>query len=168
MLADWNIPKHLAKFDWDYKEDGTVSVKVYPHDTTGDSEESKPADKPWFQATFSRDTKAGLPFSTDLYDFLGVNTTIASPPLPHASSKYNELAGTDNWAAVVPGQATKQAQLQLWDLRQGDGDRVEGQSTNAVGDEHFRYFWPGLLPLQPGLFMKDAEITFSDPEIWKA
>src|SRR5688572_7952938 len=122
--SDWNIPKHLARFDWTEGKWGEMTVKVYPHDTTGDPDESTASEKPWFQATFKPALLSGLPFSTDLYNILGVNTTLAQPPLPQAKSHYGELAGTNHWAATVPGQATKRASLQLFDMRQGDGDVV--------------------------------------------
>ncbi|KAH7311295.1 hypothetical protein B0I35DRAFT_356947 [Stachybotrys elegans] len=163
--TNWNIPKHLARFDWTEKN-GATTVKIYPHDTTGDPLESKPAEKPWFKATFTLDLLGGLPFTTDLYDILGVNTTLAQPPLPHAESKYHELAGTNHWAATVPGQATNKASIGIFDLDQGEGDVVEGQTTNVVGDEHYPNFWPGLLRFHPGMKLEDATITFSEPEIW--
>lgn len=165
---DWNIPKHLARFDWDEQENGDTTVKVYPYDTTGDETESKPATKPWFQATFKPDLPIGLPFSAGLFDLFGANTTLAQPPLPHKDSHYKELAGTDRWAATVPGQETLFAQLGVVDLYQGDGDRVDGKDVNAVGDEVFPNFWPGLLPVHPAMKLTDATITFSDPEIWDA
>lgn len=163
---DWNIPKHLARFDWSENSLGELTVKVYPHDTTDDPTEAKPAEKPWFQATWKLDLLGGLPFSTDLYKILGVNTTLAQPPLPQKESHYGELPGTNHWAATIPGQASKRASLGFLDLRQGDGDVVEGQDTNIVGDEYYPNFWPGLLPLHPALKLENATITFSDPEIW--
>ncbi|KAK2764222.1 hypothetical protein CKAH01_15762 [Colletotrichum kahawae] len=158
--------KHLARFDWTEKENGETSVKIYPHDTTGDLSESTPAEKPWFKATFKPDLVNGLPFSTDLYKILGVNATLAQPPLPSANSTYRELAGTDHWAATVPGQVTDNASLGVYDLDQGEGDVEEGKNTNVVGDEYFPNFWPGLLRFNAGIKLENATITFSEPEIW--
>ncbi|GJC92510.1 hypothetical protein ColKHC_01336 [Colletotrichum higginsianum] len=164
--GDWNIPKHLARFDWTESDLGKTTVKIYPYDTTGDPSESAPAEKPWFQTTFKPDLLGGLPFSTDLYKILGLNATLAQPPLPHANSSHGELAGTDQWMATVPGQFTDNASLGLFDLDQGDGDVEDGRDTNAVGDEYFPNFWPGLLRFTPGLVLANATITFSEPEIW--
>ncbi|KAL0932303.1 uncharacterized protein CTRU02_213256 [Colletotrichum truncatum] len=164
--TNWNIPKHLARFDWTENGKGETTVKVYPHDTTGDENESTPAKKPWFQAKFKPDLVSGLPFSTDLYKILGVNATLAQPPLPYANSTYGELAGTDRWATTVPGQFTDNASLGVFDLDQGDGDVENGQSTNAVGDEYFPNFWPGLLRFNAGIKLENATITFSDPVTW--
>ncbi|KAI9172825.1 hypothetical protein HJFPF1_02339 [Paramyrothecium foliicola] len=163
----WNIPKHLARFDWSENNRGETTVKIYPHDTTGNPSESEAASKPWFKATFKPDLLSGLPFSTDLYQILGINTTLAQPPLPQADSKYGELAGTQHWAATLPEQETKDASLGFFDLGQGDGDVEEGEMTNAVGDEYFPNFWPGLLRLHPGMKLENATITFNAPLKWQ-
>jgi len=163
---NWNIPKHLARFDWTEDEHGETAVKIYPHDTTGDPRESKPAGKPWFQAKFKPSLPGVLPFSTDLYKILGVNATLAQPPLPYANTSLGELAGTSHWAATVPEQVTDSASLGIFDLNQEGGD-VEGNlGTNAVGDENFPNFWPGLLRFHPGIKLENATITFNAPEIW--
>ncbi|GKT65215.1 LOW QUALITY PROTEIN: hypothetical protein ColTof4_07600 [Colletotrichum tofieldiae] len=165
--TDWNIPKHLARFDWTEAEHGETAVKIYPHDTTGDPSESKPAEKPWFQATFKPDLLSGLPFSTDLYKILGVNATLAQPPLPYAKSSFGELAGTNHWATTVPEQATDHASVGIFDLGQEDGDVEGNMGTNIVGDEYFPNFWPGLLRFHPGMKLENATITFNAPGIWK-
>ncbi|KAK1982020.1 hypothetical protein LZ30DRAFT_591432 [Colletotrichum cereale] len=165
--TNWNIPKHLARFDWTENESGETAVKVYPHDTTGDPSESKPAEKPWFQAKFKPLLPSVLPFSTDLYKLLGVNATLAQPPLPHGKTDLDELAGTNYWAATVPGQVTNHASLGVFDMNQEGGDVEESLGTNAVGDEYFPNFWPGLVRFLPGTKLEDTTITFSAPEIWK-
>ncbi|KAK2036551.1 hypothetical protein LZ31DRAFT_483416 [Colletotrichum somersetense] len=164
---NWNIPKHLARFDWTENEQGETAVKVYPHDTTGDPSESKPAGKPWFQARFKPLLPGVLPFSTDLYKILGVNATLAQPPLPYAKTNLDELAGTNHWAATVPEQVTNHASLGIFDLNQEGGDAEDNLGTNAVGDEYFPNFWPGLQRSHPGTKMENTTITFNAPEIWK-
>ncbi|TDZ61136.1 putative U6 snRNA-associated Sm-like protein LSm4 [Colletotrichum trifolii] len=132
VRRDWNIPKHLARFDWIESDNGETAVKVYPHDTTGDVNESAPAEKPGFQAKFKPDLLSGLPFSTNLYKVLGINATLAQPPLPYADSANGELPGADHWAATVPGQVTDDASLGIFDLDEGKGDSVDGKGTNAL------------------------------------
>ncbi|KAI0391593.1 hypothetical protein F5Y17DRAFT_440000 [Xylariaceae sp. FL0594] len=166
---NWNIPKHLARFDWTDNGAGVTTVKVYPYDTTGDVAESAPAPKPWFQMKFS-DTVTGLvniPFTTDLYKYIGINATLVQPPLPgNTLAAYDELPASDHWAATVPGQTSTHTTLGVFDMDQGDGDVEEGQSVNSVGDEYFPNFWPGLPRFNVGLRLADARITFSAPEIW--
>ncbi|EUC39830.1 hypothetical protein COCMIDRAFT_110435 [Bipolaris oryzae ATCC 44560] len=164
--TNWNIPKHLARFDWAEGTDGKTSVKIYPHDTTGDPSESKPAEKPWFQATFKPSLLPGIPFSTDLYNLVGVDTLLAQPPLPPGNGTYDELPGTNQWAATMPNQVTKSATLGIMDLDQGEGDVEKGQDTNAVGDEYFPNFWPGIPRLNIATKLANATITFSAPEVW--
>ncbi|KAI1815457.1 hypothetical protein GGS20DRAFT_330314 [Poronia punctata] len=166
--TNWNIPKHLARFDWSEDKFGTTTLKLYPHDTTGDATEASPAKKPWFQMKFS-DAVTGIvniPFSAELYNLVGINATLVQPPLPQGEGVHGELPGTNHWAATVPGQASSHTTLGLFDLHQGEGDKLEGKDVNAVGDEFFPNFWPGLPRYNIGLRLADAKITFSDPEIW--
>lgn len=165
--TDWNIPKHLARFDWTEQDNGETSVKIYPYDTMGDPLESQASEKPWFQATFKPDLLGGLPFSTDLYKIFGVNTTLAQPPLPFGNSTYSELPSTDHWATTVPTQSSDDASIGIFDLGQGDGDVVEGSNTNAVGDEYFPNFWPGLPRFNAGFKLENAAVGFSAPIVWK-
>ncbi|ORY64302.1 uncharacterized protein BCR38DRAFT_369865 [Pseudomassariella vexata] len=161
---NWNIPKHLAKFDWTEK-DGKTTVKVYPYDTTGNSEEAYPAELPFFQTTWKAQLLDNIPFSTELYKWIGINATLAQPPLPAGNGSYGELPGTNHWAATVPGQATDHATLGVFDMDQGAGDAV-ADDVNAVGDEYYENFWPGLLRFNLGIKLDNATITFSAPEIW--
>ncbi|KAK8084220.1 hypothetical protein PG997_005491 [Apiospora hydei] len=165
---NWNIPKHLAKFVWTDEADGSTTVKVYPHDTTGTNPnaESAPSTLPFFQTTFSP-LLGGLPFSTDLYAWIGINATLAQPPLPgNPDAAHGELAGTQQWRAVVPGQASDRSSLGMFDMGQGKGDAVGNTGKNAVGDEVFPNFWPGMPRLTLGLKMENAKISFGEPEIW--
>jgi hypothetical protein len=167
-LSDWNIPKHLANFDWTENADGSTTVKVFPYDTTGDPSESTPASKPWFQTTFSP-LAGAVPFSTDTYAYLGINATLAQPPLPNGNgdASLGELPGTETWAATVPGEASDQTWLGVFDLQQPNGgDAFAENGTNAVGDEYFEHFWPGMGRFNIGLRQDNATITFDAPERW--
>ncbi|KAK8155744.1 hypothetical protein IWX90DRAFT_468000 [Phyllosticta citrichinensis] len=164
---NWDIPKHLARFDWTDNADGSTTVKVFPYDTDGDEGEFKPAVKPWFQTTFAPTLVNNVPFSTDLFGWLGVDTTLVQPPLPasHGNGSYGELPGTDYWAKTVPDQSTDDATLGIFNMDQGDGDVVVN-GTNAVGDEYYPNFWPNLPRLNLGLRMDNATITFSEATYW--
>ncbi|PPJ56347.1 hypothetical protein CBER1_00723 [Cercospora berteroae] len=183
---NWNIPKHLARFDWTYSDDGSATVKVYPFDTTGDPTESSPSEKPFFQMTFSPllpqnllsntltsllpglglnkglNLNPTIPFTTDLYALLGINATLYQPPVPASNDSFGAITdGGPNWKAVVPGQHSTNSTLGLVNLDQTGGDG-EATGVNAVGDEFFPNFWPGLPKQNVGIRLRDATITFSE------
>ncbi|KAF2214709.1 hypothetical protein CERZMDRAFT_36547 [Cercospora zeae-maydis SCOH1-5] len=182
---NWNIPKHLARFDWTYGDDGSASVKVYPFDTTGDPAEAFPSEKPFFQMTFAPllpqnllsntlttflpgllnsgvNLNPTIPFTTDLYALLGINATLYQPPVPQGHDVFGAItSGGPYWKAVVPGQHSTNATLGLINMDQTGGD---GQETgvNAVGDEWYPNFWPGLPKNNVALRLRNATITFSE------
>lgn len=193
LRIDWNLPKHVARFEWTSNLDGSEHVKVYPHDTTGDATESEPAVKPWFQASFSPllpenllgnvlgalplnlpdglrdglDLNPRIPFSTDLYKLVGINATEVQPPIPARDDKYGVLAsGGSLWKSSIPGQFSTQTSFGTFDLDQSGGDGEE-EGTNAVGDEFYPNFWPGLLRTTVGLRQLDTTITFSAAETFE-
>jgi hypothetical protein len=137
---------------------------VYPYDTTGDPNESRPASRPWFQMSFSP-VLGQLPFKTDLYSWLGVNTTLVQGPLPQGTGSSGELPGTSRWVTTVPAQSSSRSTLGLMDMAQGNADLV-GNGVNAVGDEVYPNFWPGLSRINVALKMEDATISFGSPIIW--
>lgn len=188
------MPKHIARFDWTSNLDGSENVKVYPYDTTGDETEPEPSEKPWFQATFSPllpenllsnvlsalpfdlpdnvkdglDLNPRIPFTTDLYKLVGINATQVQPPIPAQDDKYGALAsGGDLWKSSIPGQFSTQTSVGTFDLDQSGGDGEE-EGVNAVGDEFYQNFWPGLLRTTVGLRQLDTDITFSAPQVFEA
>lgn len=66
----------------------------------------------------------------------------------------------------MPNQKTDRATIQIADMGQGGGDVEEGHTTNAVGDEYFPNFWPGLPRINVVTKLEDATITFSAPTTW--
>lgn len=102
------------------------------------------------------------PFTTDLYALLGIDATLKQPPVPQADDAFGALgAGGPFWKSVIPGQFTTQASLGTINMDQSGGDGEE-EGVNAVGDEFYQNFWPGLLPVSIGVRMLDALITFSE------
>ncbi|KXJ88164.1 hypothetical protein Micbo1qcDRAFT_166806, partial [Microdochium bolleyi] len=158
---NWNIPKHLARFDWSTNRDGSETVKIFPHDTTALLDESAgPSKLPFFQGTFRTIPIVGdlvqIPFSTAIIDVLGGigidPLALASPPLPEGKSVYGELAGTDVGQITQFGVKSSLATVGTMDMYQGPkGDQVGSTGRNAVGDEYFANFWPGMLRNTPAL-----------------
>ncbi|GAP83435.1 hypothetical protein SAMD00023353_0202070 [Rosellinia necatrix] len=161
--TNWNIPKHLARFEWDDLGGGGTGVRVYPHDTTGDSSELRPNTVPLFQATFKpmRWTPS-FPFSVSWLRYVGLGACLVQPPLPEGQGSQGELPGTERWCKIVPGQATKRASLAWADLSQRD---ERGEPVTSVAHENF---WPGLGRWQIALKLDDAVIDFDDGIHWDA
>lgn len=173
LQSDWNIPKHLARFDWSTNRDGSENVKIFPHDTTALLDESSgPSKLPFFQGTFKNLPIVGnlltIPFSTAVVDVLGGlgidPLALASPPLPEGKSVYGELSGTEKGQITQFGVDSSLATVGTMDLYQGDkGDQVGSTGRNAVGDEYFANFWPGMLRYTPALRLRGATVSFSAP-----
>ncbi|PFH58720.1 hypothetical protein XA68_13318 [Ophiocordyceps unilateralis] len=148
---NWGCPKHLARFDWTFQPNGSVSVKVFPHDTTGDVSESSPSAVPFFQASFNPLNYAPrFPFATRWLGLLGFNTTIVMPPLPRGSGSQGELPGTDRWCSFLPNQYSRSTRVGWFDM---------AQPKHAPYDN----FWPGLGRWQLGFKMENAHVVFDKP-----
>lgn len=164
-LADghpaWNCPKHLARFDWDNGADGSVSVKVYPHHTSGDAAESTPGPRPFFQTTFRPvPYLPAFPLATHWANYLGLETTLAQPPLPAGRGSQGELPGTDAWCKLASLQYSPTTRAGWFDLSMRDAHgRLIGEHDN---------FWPGLGRWQLGYRMENAQLRFDPPlQTWK-
>jgi len=158
---NWNIPKHLAAFDWKTNADGSTSVKVFPHDTSGDVKEASASATPLFQATFKPIPYVpSFPLSLGIFKYMGVDPTLVQPPLPEGDGSQGELPGTDRWCSISPGQSCRRASLGWFDIRQAD------EKGNLVGEHE--NFWPGLGRWQIGLKMENSDVTFAEPKHWNA
>ncbi|ORY60285.1 uncharacterized protein BCR38DRAFT_349990 [Pseudomassariella vexata] len=155
---NWNIPKHLAQFEFRDLPDGSTNVKVYPHDTTGDPTEANPNHTPFFQATIkSVPWLPSFPFSLGWLPYIGVDVSIVQPPLPEGTGSHKELVGTNQWCKIVPNQSGKTS-LAWIDLSQRDDDgKLHGQHES---------FWPGLGRWQLGIKMENTDIVFGMGEYW--
>ncbi|RWA13368.1 hypothetical protein EKO27_g1732 [Xylaria grammica] len=159
--TNWNIPKHLARFEWDDLGGAATRIRVYPHDTTGDSTESRPCNVPLFQATVKPIRWApAFPFSFSWLRYMGLEPCLVQPPLPAGEGSHNELPGTDRWCKVAPAISTKRASLAWADLSQKN---EQGELTSSVAHENF---WPDLGRWQLALKLDDADIDFPEGTYW--
>ncbi|KAI8662502.1 hypothetical protein NCS56_01054200 [Fusarium sp. Ph1] len=159
---NWNVPKHLAHFDWSENPDGSTSIKVYPHDLDSATESSTPSATPFFQATFKPLRFApSFPFQTNWSNYIGIESTLVLPPLPAGDGTQGELPGTDRWCSVVPRQWSPRCSVGWFDLTQHRDS--EGRLTGE-----FDNFWPGWGKWHFGFKMKDAVTIFDHPETWDA
>lgn len=146
LVTDWNIPKHLARFEWTDKPD-SATIKVFP--LHSDSQE------PYFQATFSAWSYApALPVSTRALSRL-LDMTLVQPPLPSGAGEPGHaaaLAGTETWCKVVPYIYSPRARLGWVDLQQAGGGSLEPWSARR---------W------LVGAKLEDAVVEFGDGETWE-
>ncbi|KAK9771488.1 hypothetical protein SCAR479_11827 [Seiridium cardinale] len=158
---NWNIPKHLAHFEFKDLPDGSTTIKVFPHDTDNDPAETKCSDVPFFQTKVKpmRWTPS-FPASVSWLKYAGLDVSLVQPPLPEGTGSQGELPGTDKWCKILPGQDTRKASLAWVDMNQKDEDgTLHAQHEN---------FWPGLGRWQIGVQMDDCDISFGEGVYWDA
>lgn len=160
--TDWNIPKHLARFEWTDNPDGSCNIRVFPHDTEVpfDTSESKPSTAPFFKCTIQPIRYLpSFPLSNTWFKYVGVNTSLVQPPLPQGTGAQGELPGTDRWVMLKDYvQASSRSSLVWVDLSQKDED---GKPV----DEHPNFF-PGLRRWNIAVKMADSTIYFPEPITW--
>lgn len=168
---DWNIPKHLARFDINEHPDGSVDFKVFPLDEGGSGADSRPlfqcAFKPWsYTPAFSISTRAAGMFGLDL--------ACVQPPLPAGAGASVETGGADNefptgkhtpaalavagaeivgtqrWCKLKPYIYSARSRMGWFDLEQPDGTT----------------FTPGSRRWLLGAKLEDALLTFDEGEWW--
>ncbi|EME41177.1 hypothetical protein DOTSEDRAFT_134901 [Dothistroma septosporum NZE10] len=136
---NWNIAKHLARFEWSTSKSGERSVTVFPPDRAGSSSKT-----PFFSATLTPVSwLPAVPMSTR---YLPLDTTLVQPPIPACEEDY--LPGTDSWKISRLVASTKRA-IVVW------------MKLNAVGvqDE----YWPQVKPWSLGVFLEKGELTIEKP-----
>jgi len=160
---NWNIPKHLARFEWTDKPDGSMHIKVFPHDTASpySASEAKPSEKPFFQCAIKPISYTpAFPMSTALMKYMGIDMSLVQPPVPAGESELQELAGTERWCKLSGfTQSSTHAKLAWADMEQKDED-------GDVADEHENYFFPGLRKWNIAVKMADATVFFPTGEHW--
>ncbi|KAK3329905.1 hypothetical protein B0H66DRAFT_40957 [Apodospora peruviana] len=170
---NWNIPKHLARFEW--TEDpatGASHVKVFPHDTVTTTapydatERAPPADAaPFFKCTLKpiRYTPS-FPFSTTMLRYMGFDTTLVQPPLPEGKeASQGELVGTGDVWCKIPAAAFRQSSSHasiMW------ADMNQKNDTTGEAPDEFDNFWPGQSRWTIATKLADAELIFGEGEMW--
>jgi hypothetical protein len=147
---NWNIPKHLARFEFssppvgekDWPAEG-LKVSVYP---VG-SDASSQTVKPFFSVVLSpiRYTPS-FPFSTK---WLPMNLTMVQPPIPAGQEGY--LCGTGTWKACDAVQHSSHAKL---------------MSVQTSEDVDHKGHWPAVKPWSFGIGLLDATLEVTKPEEW--
>ncbi|TVY84801.1 hypothetical protein LSUE1_G000828 [Lachnellula suecica] len=170
--TNWNIPKHLARFQFDELPNGATSISVYPRQADSTGVESKSSDTPFFSATFKTIPYVpSFPASTSISKYVGLDLALVQPPLPEGKGVAGELPGTKEWCKIVPAEYSSKTSLGWWDLQRKEATETEpllgggGGESRSVGEKNW---WPGLGRWRIGMKMKDADIEFPEGERWAA
>lgn len=177
--ADWNVPKHLARFSFTPHPSGGTEILVFPYDTTRDTTESRPSSQPFFRGIYKPISYIPSFFSsTTMAKYVGIDLHIVQPPLPEGKGSLGELPGTDKWCKLCPLEYSRRTSLGWWDLRQdtGTGEEVGEQTSLLVNGNSergceqvgtgFENWWPGFGRWRIGLKMEDATIYFDEGKHW--
>jgi hypothetical protein len=98
---DWNIPKHLAKFEFKELSNNSVSIFVYPREQGDSGAPSKLRLKPVFAATYKPISYVPkFPSSTNLFKYLGIDLNLVQPPVPQGPKEDVEPSETHQWTVV--------------------------------------------------------------------
>ncbi|EHK46846.1 hypothetical protein TRIATDRAFT_45696 [Trichoderma atroviride IMI 206040] len=156
--TNWNIPKHLARFDWEEAPDKSLTVRVYPHDTFSYKTEATASPIPFFQATMKRvPIIPSFPFSSKWLSLVGVNLECVHPPLPEGRGSQGELPGTESWCAFTPAFSGKAVSLMTFDMKQSRAD-------DKMVSQRNKNFWPGLGRRRVGIMMENATLVLDSRE----
>ncbi|KAG9030490.1 hypothetical protein FRB95_003885 [Tulasnella sp. JGI-2019a] len=136
---NWNIPKHLANFDFVQEGKQTrLSVKL-PEST-----------EPFFDALFSPlPTLFALPASTSI---LGQYMQVIQPPLPASPDERGVIATTSH-TAITP---ILKGSVKLASLK---GNMSDGMLANGID-------FPAVVPWRFGFQMLDGTTEFGLPEVY--
>lgn len=98
--ANWNVPKHPARFEFKELSKSETRISVFPPSTTVDGGSNDSTDStPFFSAVVSKAANflPSIPFSSKITP---VDTTVVLPPLPTSPSN-PALVGTDSWKSFL-------------------------------------------------------------------
>ena len=155
---DWNIPKHLARFEFYDFPNGSTSIAIYPNDSD--------ATTPFLQTIYKPIPYIpAIPASTSIAKYLGIDMKLVQPPLPKGDTP--ELVGTEGWASFMPVISSAKTTLGWWDLQQQgatEEDALLGPTQTNGGKEEL--WWPELGRWRIGMKMADATIEFEIGDHW--
>ncbi|KAF2493662.1 hypothetical protein BU16DRAFT_464911 [Lophium mytilinum] len=177
--ANWNIPKHLARFSFSSPPVSATSptpksltLAVYPPDPTSTI--------PFFSATLTPFTwLPAIPFSTR---YMPLSAELGQPPLPAApraskvhsplsnSNKAKDpyditkdeaelLVGTERWCSMT-NHAYSPKTRGMW-------VEVHSPAEEDAKKEAQRWWPQGIKPWKIGAWMEEAEIEIPAPKEWK-
>ncbi|CZR66351.1 uncharacterized protein PAC_16252 [Phialocephala subalpina] len=169
---NWNVPKHLAHFDFVDLPNGGTRIVVHPLLPDASGQERIKSSTPFFATTFKPVSYSpSFPSSTDWSKYIGWDLGLVQPPL--LAGEGEELAGTDKWCKIAAVESSKKTSLGWFDLKQRSesaerdpllgGDQIENEEQEFEG---YANFWPGLGRWRIGIKMEDTVVDFPVGEHW--
>ncbi|KAI9704647.1 MAG: hypothetical protein M1820_005395 [Bogoriella megaspora] len=150
---NWNIPKHLARFEFSSPPvakgsapSSPLTISVFPPGTDDST--------PFFTATLTP-MKWVPPIPNFSTKYLPLSTILAQPPLPSGDEAM--LCGTDLWRTFKVNAHAKKARC-TW-IAVAESTRKDQEA-----------YWPATKDLKPwsiGLWLEDATLDFPAPEEFK-
>lgn len=145
----WNIPKHLARFEFSSRpvttsgaKPQTLKLAVYPHGSTDET-------PPFFSASLTPSRYLpSFPFSTR---YLPLSTYIVQPPC--GEGKKPELPGRETWSGYQILEYSPKARL-MW---------VNVDEATKEDKENGTH-WPTVRPWSFGMWLEDATLEVPVPE----
>lgn len=148
---NWNIPKHVARFQYDGDFSAPpFTVQIYPEDPA--------IDEPFFTASLQHlgFWTPTFPFSSNFLKRLGIPNAIVQPPLPEGEPK-EVLRGTDTWFKSTASVYSPKAKLVWMDLKQ----------PRKGGDLRRENWWPGIKRWHLAVWLQNAQLDLGEPEVLK-
>ncbi|PVH79951.1 hypothetical protein DL98DRAFT_549382 [Cadophora sp. DSE1049] len=169
---NWNIPKHLADFEFEPLANNAIRISVFPLELDGSGATRTRSTSAFFSAIYKPIAYApSFPLSTAAAKYVGLDLTLVQPPLPDGTNLSEaELVGTKQWCEVMPLEWSRKTSLGWWDLKNGEAteeDALLGRNGVVVEDETvYENWWPGFGRWRIGLMMEDATIGFPEGKRW--
>ncbi|KAG8818797.1 hypothetical protein FRC17_010702 [Serendipita sp. 399] len=146
---NWNVAKHLAKFEFKKGPNGAQEIRVYPLIPSSPGDDTTFSDKPCFAASATPSWLPILPYyDTGLSPF---NLNLVQPPIE--ASPYAEidgLVGSPHWTKLLPVYHGKVKTFTPRGLLDG----------NEYSDN---VYFPKISPWSTGIYWPDCTLDFPVP-----
>ncbi|KAL2063180.1 hypothetical protein VTL71DRAFT_6252 [Oculimacula yallundae] len=172
---NWNIPKHIAEFEFKSLPDGALRISVFPMEFSSPGKIKTRSKSAFFSAVYKPISCAPyFPMSTAAANYVGLDLMLVQPPVPDGKEFGGELVGTEEWCSIIPYEWSKKTSLGWWDLKRGkkaETDALlcgedEGEGDRGSDEAGHENWWPGFGRWRIGAMMEDAEIKFPEGEHW--
>ncbi|KAI9815809.1 MAG: hypothetical protein M1832_005223 [Thelocarpon impressellum] len=172
---NWGIPKHLARFSFSHPPTAagspptkTLKVEVFPPD--------EGATRPFFSALLHPfEWAPAVPFTTKAMPLVGMDPHLVQPPVPGSGKAGEEmLTSSEGWLKTLPHLHTSRARGMWAEVTRGGkkggagggaGGGQDGEAEALLPGDQVATWWPKIEPWKIGLWLENATLVFTEPEI---